>query len=156
MGLMISKSLIEVGADLEGMTDGMRGDSGLPDEPLGQNIERRRVRIGAPSRGTIEGEIGGVMVTRGSNATTDLGRTVETGGSACISNAFPTDLSAILSATPSAGVSSSLLSVAFSDDLAPAFSDMGSGSCDATIGSASARGEEIEDGVEERVNRLNP
>ena len=151
IGLIISKSLIDVGADREdGTTDGIRGERGPPEGLLGQSIERRRVLNGIPSRGIIEGEMGGVIVTRGSKAAADFGRIIMGEGSTGLPEALFVDSSE----GNSSRFSSTLVSPAFSTGLMLALRDIGSGSCEAMMGSASASGDEIDDGVEDLVNKL--
>ena len=76
MGLMISKSLMDVGVVLEsGATEGRRGDNGVPDidavgEIMGWAVECLRCDLRVPpvieSCGDTIGESGGVISSLGS------------------------------------------------------------------------------------------
>ena len=124
MGLMISKSLIDVGVVLDrGATEGKRGESGVPEmEAVGLMIGcaveclRWDLRV-VPSWGETMGDRGGVISNLGSRfwgerrarmVMLEMGSFRSKGG----------------------GCSSG---------------------CEATIGAARAKGEEIEEGVEHRV-----
>src|SRR3984957_10094709 len=120
MGLMISKSLIDVGVVLDnGAAEGWRGERGAELE-VGLSIgctaaECRRLERREGSRDRIFGDMGGVIRSFGSIKFWDFWVVIVKG--------------------PSSRLMGGGLS--FGDD-------------GATIGAASARGEEIEDGVDER------
>ena len=93
--------------------------------------------------------MGGVIVTRGSKAAADFGRIIMGEGSTGLPEALLVD-----SSENSSRFSTTLVSPAFSTGLMLALRDIGSGSCEAMMGSASASGDEIDDGVEDLVNKL--
>lgn len=132
MGLMISKSLIDVGFPRDkGAADGCRGESGTPDaEVVGLRmtfaaVEWRRCprRLGTPSFGDSIGDTGGVIWILGSSR-------------------LPADRLVLIVSVPVLG---------------PSFKSIGGGVCccdDATMGAANASGDDIEDGVDDLVGNL--